>query len=311
MHDFYYLLYKIKTAPFMDTPFRHLLIENFLSADHFDAIVTSPEIARPSAPDTRQLIADLQKTGYEVQEFPGCKNSIDAYLDGRGAITNGHRAGLVDSEGLAMRLKRCNTPILNELLAFLQSHEFKYTLEQRFRITAPNYSNMGVQKYLDGYEISPHPDVREKCMTYMLNVNPSPSAEQDPIHTQLLRFKPERRYIYEFWKYNEHIDRFWVPWKWCVRESETRKNNAIIIFAPCSDTLHGIRLRYDHLKYQRTQIFGNFWYEQSPVEYTLHYTDLDLLKKPERSPSHGSIQTVSRRLGARTKRFVSRPPWKS
>ncbi len=31
------------------------------------------------------------------------------------------------------------------------------------------------------------------------------------------------------------------------------------MFAPGNDTLHAVRLRYDHRAYQRTQIYGNLW----------------------------------------------------
>lgn len=45
------------------------------------------------------------------------------------------------------------------------------------------------------------------------------------------------------------------------------ENNSMVIFHPDNNppTLHAIRLNYNHLKYQRTQIYGNLMYK-----YPLH-----------------------------------------
>ena len=34
-------------------------------------------------------------------------------------------------------------------------------------------------------------------------------------------------------------------------------NNSIVLFAPNIDTLHAIKMQYDHNKFQRTQLYGN------------------------------------------------------
>jgi len=172
-------------------------------------------------------------------------------------------------------------------------------LEEKFAITKSYYIETAIQKYLHGYEISPHPDIRKKCLTYMLNINTSHESEQIPIHTYLLKFKPERQYVYDFWKYNTEVDRCWVPWNWCESELEMNRNNSLIIFSPSYDTFHAVKLRYDQFKFQRTQIYGNLWFDESPEKYKLEYNDIDLLAR--RGPS---TQTNTRKSVVRLKRFV-------
>ena len=114
-----------------------------------------------------------------------------------------------------------------------------------------------IQKNLSHYEISPHPDVREKGLTYLLNINKDSSIDNEPVHTHLLKFKKEWEFIYDYWKTNLSENRCWVPWDWCKTEKITNKNNSIVIFSPDIDTLHGVKLNYDHTKFQRTQLYGN------------------------------------------------------
>ena len=123
-------------------------------------------------------------------------------------------------------------------------------------------SGYGIQKYLDGYEISPHPDVRAKALTYMININPSPTSFEDEHHMSFLSFKPEWNYVREFWQGNDNYDRCWVPWDWCDIKKQQRNNNSIVIFSPDNDTIHAVKANFNHLKYQRTQIYGNLWYRQ-------------------------------------------------
>jgi hypothetical protein len=52
-------------------------------------------------------------------------------------------------------------------------------------------------------------------------------------------------------------------------------NNSFIIFHPDNNppTLHAIRLKYNHLKYQRTQIYGNLMYKYLPNTKHSSYKD--------------------------------------
>jgi hypothetical protein len=48
-----------------------------------------------------------------------------------------------------------------------------------------------IQKYVSGYEISPHPDIRRKCATYMININ-HPRAEHLELHTHFMEFVEDK-----------------------------------------------------------------------------------------------------------------------
>ncbi len=277
MNEFGYLIDKIRSASFIEEPFHFLVIENFLNQDHFGQVVSADEVTRPEFSTTEKMIRDLKETGYEVQLFPGCTTSIKEYLKCYNSKKWPVDKGILEGFGLTFRLKTYKTPLLSRLVLFLNTPQFKAALEEKFGITSPNYVETAIQKYLHGYEISPHPDIRKKALTYMLNINSTAESEQTAIHTHLLRFKNERRYIYEFWKYNQDIERCWVPWDWCESVRETNLNNSITIFSPSNDTLHAVKLKYDHLKFQRTQVYGNLWYDTSVAEYDMEYRHIDLL----------------------------------
>ena len=91
-----------------------------------------------------------------------------------------------------------------------------------------------------------------------------------------------------------------MPWSWCQTEFKTNINNSICIFAPSDDTLHAVKLRYDHLKFQRTQVYGNLWFDDDRVKYALEYRDIDLLSRREAMRPPGPL----RRLASRGKRMV-------
>ena len=56
---------------------------------------------------------------------------------------------------------------------YFNSQKFREVLASKFSINLDDvYFDNGIQKYFDGYEISPHPDIRRKSLTYMLNINP-------------------------------------------------------------------------------------------------------------------------------------------
>lgn len=272
--EFGYLIEKIKSSNFNHDPFKFLIIDDFLSTEHFRQVTSAEEINRPEVTKTENLIDDLLKHGYEVQSFPGCTTSIKDYL----ACYNSKKwptdKNLLEGFGLTFRLKKYETPILQRLVQFLNLPEFQSAIAEKFSLEEPTHVETAIQKYFHGYEISPHPDIRRKAATYMLNINTSDDSEQINIHTYLMKFKKSKEYVYDFWKQNEEIERNWVPWDWCESKFETRKNNSIVLFAPSDDTLHAVKLDYDHLKFQRTQVYGNLWYNESKVKYTSTYNDL-------------------------------------
>ena len=163
---------------------------------------------------------------------------------------------------MVMRLKNARTPIIDNLKTFLSSEAFNKAIAVKFNIKLEDVTiDNGIQKYLDGYEISPHPDVRKKALTYMVNINPHPSSEQNDHHTHYLEFANRYKYVEEFWRENTQFDTCWVPWQWCRTIWEQRENNTMVIFSPAYNTLHGVKAYYDHLSAQRTQLYGNLWYK--------------------------------------------------
>ena len=275
--EFDYLLDKVAAHTFATEPFRHLLIEDFLSPEHLSQVITSPQICLPLAPDTATLLDSLQRGGYAVEPFPGCTTDVPLYLRylETGEWPNGN--GVVEGVGLTLRLKTFTDPFLARLLTFLNSPRFHSAMAQKFGVERPTRVETAVQKYLTGYEISPHPDIRSKCLTYLLNINTALEADSLDIHTHLLRFNKQKEFIYSFWENNPEFDRCWVPWRWCTSVVTTSANNSVILFPAGNRSLHAVKLKYDHLPLQRTQIYGNLWYTDVPFAagYPMTYKQFD------------------------------------
>ncbi len=111
-------------------------------------------------------------------------------------------------------------------------------------------------------------------MTYLLNINRDETIDAADCHTHLLEFKPEYKYIQDIWTTRHDLNTCWVPWDWCNTVKRTNVNNSIVIFKPAVNppTLHGIKLDFDHLQYQRTQIYGNLVYKNPPKPTYTVYT---------------------------------------
>jgi hypothetical protein len=168
---------------------------------------------------------------------------------------------------MVMRLYEKQTQILDELEQYLLSEEFNLVIAKRLNIRFSDCKiDGGIQKYLDGYEISPHPDIRRKAATYMVNINPSDASEGSDHHTHYLKLKPSMEYVSKFWESNTEYDRDWIPWDWCKTIKQQNKNNSIVIFSPSNDTIHAVKANYDHLLTQRTQLYGNLWYLHSDTK---------------------------------------------
>jgi len=177
--------------------------------------------------------------------------------------------------GIAYRIKKYNSNFIKNLILFLNGMEFSNALLKKFDITNTNISILTtIQKYLTKYEISPHPDWRRKCMTYLININESDDISNFKVHTHLLKFKKEKEYIYDYWLKNPTIERCWVPWEWCETAREINRNNTMVVFSPANDTLHGVKLDYSHTEFQRTQIYGNFYFKSAGLYKKASYTDL-------------------------------------
>jgi hypothetical protein len=277
--SFDYLLEKVKQAEFTSEPFTHIQINNFFSDAHFREITAAPEIAISNLSDDADLIETLFKNSYKIIDFPGCIIDKDAYLDWhkeRGQQTS-HNNSACEGFGMTLRLYAANSPIVQDLMGFINGAEFQETLATKFGIGMPDvFYDSGIQKYLDGYEISPHPDIRKKALTYMVNINPGTASESQEHHTHYMRFNSEFKYVQAYWEGRPEAQRCWVPWDWCTTDKVQKDNNSIVIFSPANDTLHAVKTKYDHLADQRTQLYGNFWYHENTTKYAPEWEDLQI-----------------------------------
>ena len=266
--EFEYLLEKINKAEFENEPFSHLYIENFFKKEHFERIVSCDQIHFEESKTTVDVIKNLSEKGYNVQSFPGCTTSVHEYLQkyNQNSFEKNRKGNPVSSYGITFRLSQIHNEFIQRLLSFLNSQLFENCLKSKFEIKNNVDIITAIQKNLSHYEISPHPDVREKALTYLININKDDRSEKEDIHTHLLKFKDEYSYVYDFWEKNEDINRCWVPWDWCETVKLTKHNNSLVVFKPSNDTLHAAKMVYDHTKYQRTQLYGNLMYKQKVVK---------------------------------------------
>ncbi len=279
-HNHYtYLLDKLSSAPILTQPFPHLEINDFLNPSDLERILRDEQIHfkpvehRAFREGTEVLMNRLESTGWKLQPFPGCTMDTTEYLR---CLDSGFPAGqTTEGVGIAYRLHSYNNPQIRKLVEFMNSPEFERAMLDKFNITNRNVRiTTAIQKYLSHYEISPHPDIREKCMTYLLNIN-KPGAETEDIHTHLLEFQPERAHISRWWDAHPDRQRIWVPWSYCRTVKRITDNNTMLMFAPSNTSLHAIKLDYDHCRLQRTQIYGNLFYNNNTSYPTTDLTDLD------------------------------------
>jgi hypothetical protein len=267
--NFAYLLEKIRTAPISREPFAHVAIDDFFDADDFAALAAAPEIALDPQRNDDDLFASLFAAGYAIIDFPGCSTDKNAYVKWHRekarnpALHNSSCEGF----GVTLRLAQASSPIVSDVVDFMNGSDFREALAAKFDVDlGAVFYDAGIQKYLDGYEISPHPDIRRKALTYMVNVNPGTGSEREEHHTHYLRLRDAYSYVGSYWAGHPGQDRGWIPWSWCESRKIQAANNSIVIFSPDNDTLHGVKAAYDHLRYQRTQLYGNLWYHATAAE---------------------------------------------
>ncbi len=285
---FDYLIDKIRAAEFDTNPFSHIYIENFFSPQHLREITRSAEIDISPASNDEELFSKLLGSGYKIIDFPGCVTDKDQYIrwHRERRVERNVTSTACEGFGMTLRLMSRTTPIVADLHNFLVSDAFRDALAEKFNIDLEAvFPDSGIQKYLDGYEISPHPDIRKKALTYMVNINPHAEAPGLDHHTHYLTFKDRFKYVQAFWEGNPNKDRCWVPWDWCDTVKQQTADNSIVIFAPSNDTVHGVKASYDHLKAQRTQLYGNLWYNQYAIEAAPSWEDYVIGRPPEPKPS--------------------------
>lgn len=277
MEKFNYIVEKILKCEFNNYPFKHLYIEDFLSDSHFNLLRKDSQIILPPQKDTRTLIQTLKNIGYNEISFPGCIIDLEKYIRSYESNSFSVDKNRLETFGVAFKLKKILNQEIQELVDFLNGPVFHKCLQEKFLIGKKTKIATAIQKYLSGYEISPHPDRRSKCLTYLININTHDITEDMDIHTHLLTFKPEYEYVQSYWKENQDRDTDWVPWEWCETKKLISKNNSLIMFAPSDNTLHAIKLKYDHCVLQRTQLYGNLWFTNTPK--IIKTTYLELMEK--------------------------------
>lgn len=305
-YDFGYIVQKIEDSNFSVEPFKHIYIEDLFSETHFNEIINSTEISTPNATNDKELIQGLIDKGFDPIEFPGCVTDIKKYINWHedGKKIDFHSA--CEGFGMVLRLYRFKSNILRELNKFLASEEFNNAIAKKFGIHLDEcIVDGGIQKYLDGYEISPHPDIRKKAATFMVNINPSSESKNMNHHTHYLKFKESYAYVEEFWKGNKKVDRSWVPWSWTESINQQTKNNTIVLFAPSNDTMHAVKSDYNHLLTQRTQLYGNIWHKINPTTSKLEWEDLDLLSSSKSIESTNVLkQKIAKILPTSVKKIM-------
>ena len=276
-YNFDYLSEKISNAKFINEPFKHLYIENFFSPEHFDEIINSAEIRCSPASNDEELINNLCLSGFKPIGFPGCVVDKDVYINWHNKKDSIEHNPACEGAGMAFRLYDFQSEILKQLSQYVADSYFNKVIAEKFNINFQNcIIDGGIQKYLDGYEISPHPDIRRKAATYMININPGIQSEELDIHTHYMKFTKSREYVRIFWEGNEDYDRTWVPWDWAETVKRQTKNNSIVLFAPSNETLHAVKAAYDHLTMQRTQVYGNLWHIEDKKQITMQWQDLNI-----------------------------------
>ncbi len=157
-YDFSYVIEKIRTSPVVHEPFQHVHIEDLFLPEHFEAIRTSPEIASPPAASDAELIEHLAAVGYEVIHFPGALTDVAEYQRWHARKEYDDRfGGVCEGFGLVLRLGSIASPILRAVNDLILSEPFNRAIAEKFGVDFDAcHFDGGIQKYLDGYEISPH-----------------------------------------------------------------------------------------------------------------------------------------------------------
>lgn len=277
-----HVISKIQNTHFSKHPFKHIYIENLFSDDDFKKIIETPEISLKKCETDQELFEHLFENGFKIIKFPGCIADKDYYLDWHNSENQNDKKVInndaCEGFGMTLRLMSPKSQVLHDVKNFIESKEFMVLIAEKFDIDLSECeADNGIQKYLDGYEISPHPDIRRKALTYMVNINSTENSSQLDHHTRYLTLKDEYSYLSEFWKNNDTIDRAWVPWDWCKVEYEQKSNNSMVIFSPAHDTLHAVKADYNHLLGQRTQLYGNLWYKNAKKCRPSEWVELDLV----------------------------------
>ena len=266
-HNFDYIIEKIKSAKELEYPFNHFYIKNLFSNEHYSLIQNSSQINIPVSKNIVHLINNLHKTNWEIMSFPGCVTDIKTYVQSiktdNFVIPEEKYRETLSSFGLCFKLKNSDDEFIKQLVNFFKSESFINCIIKKLKIRTPTtYYIFDIQKYLSGYEISPHPDNRFKKATLMININNEELNKDCSIHTSMLKPKEQTKKIIEFWKENIEVERDYLKWNECEIVKTHSDTNSLLLFSPNNETIHGVKLKYNDLQHQRTNLYANIWVDR-------------------------------------------------
>ena len=280
---FDYLLKKVRSATVRPAPFPHLRIDDFFSLGDFNEFLNSREVTFEVQRSNADLERQANQVGYVPIKFPGAftdwaqyREDQDLRKSATGSDPGKHTAS--ETRGLVLRLLEPTSRYMRDLTSFLDSGQLQREICNKLGIDfGESFVDGGVQKYLNGYEIPPHPDVRQKLLTLLVPLHPSayePSGAHVSVGTHLLKFRPEFQSVSHFWATHDHHDRCWVPWSWCETVDVHYQSNSLLAFSPSNESLHGVKAQYDHLRWQRTHLYSNVWHPKRSCERQPQYEEI-------------------------------------
>lgn len=231
-----YILEKIRNAQIIKDPFPHIIIPNFLEDNDLKNIIKNIEISN---------LKEIEKKYIKVH-YPGAK------------ITNENLVNRPTGKDLVYSLKKEYFENNIELNNILKSEEFKKELFKKLNVpkNIDGWNIYQINKDLNGYEISPHPDITGKVVTYQLNLTNTDSLDNYDLATKFHTIKPDCvKYIRELYKIKP---RPWGKWEWFDKgKSIPYKKNTFMAFAPSDFSYHSVKLEnYPQEENQRTMLRG-------------------------------------------------------
>ena len=234
MSKFNYVLKRIKKSKIIKEPFPHIEIGNFLKKKHYEELLQNLLIKNLDQIDKK----------YILQYYPGAK------------LENLKLAERPTGLGLVFKLKKESySSLMKEFDSFLISREFIETICEKLNASSEGWNLYEYNKDLNGYEISPHPDVTGKLVTYQINFSDE-NLKFYNLSTRLHSIKEEAKQ--KIAKLSSFRLRPWGEWHWfdVAKQIHFRKNN-FFAFAPSSTSYHSVKLEnYPENIEQRTMLRG-------------------------------------------------------
>lgn len=230
-----YIIDKIKKSEIIDRPFPHIIISNLLEENDLIDILNIINIDNLHSIDKK----------YTKVQYPGAKNTNDDI------ITRPTGTGCVYS----LKQEYYKKVKLNDIL---NSVEFKEALFNKLNISKniDGWNVHQINKDLNGYEISPHPDITGKVITYQINLSNTDELNNYDLSTKFHSIKSE--YLNNIDKLKIKKNRPWGKWEWFDEgKSIPYEKNTFMAFAPSDISYHSVKLQdYPQEKYQRTMLRG-------------------------------------------------------